>query len=207
MTPSFAGLPLEALLAVSGFLTVAVVTPGPNNTIVMTAAVRGGFVAALPPIAGVVLGGLVLLALVWLGAAALFEAEPRLRLALMIAGALYLAWLGWTLIRDAGREGDGGDTAALPGTTLGLVGFQLLNPKAWVLVVTAASTMAQSDPGAGGFVVLGLLFATISLLSLALWAGAGAAIAQALRNATRRRWFDRTMGALLILSAGLLLLS
>lgn len=199
-------LPIDALLGVAGFVTVAVITPGPNNTIVMTAATRGGFAAALPAIAGVVLGSLLLLTLIWLGAGALFEAEPRLRQVLMVAGAGYLAWLGWTLIRDAGQDDGRGSTATQPSSAIGLAAFQLLNPKAWILVLTAASTSAHASPDGGGFLLLAALFVILPTLCLALWAGAGVAIAQALRHPTMRRWFDRAMGVLLIASAGLLLL-
>ncbi len=39
---------MDALFAITGFVTVAAVTPGPNNFIVMGAAARGGFGAATP---------------------------------------------------------------------------------------------------------------------------------------------------------------
>ena len=50
------------LFAVCGLLCVAAITPGPNNLVVLRASSQGGIRAALPAIAGIVLGGLLLLA-------------------------------------------------------------------------------------------------------------------------------------------------
>jgi hypothetical protein len=58
---------MNALMAVAGFITVAAVTPGPNNLVVMRTAMRAGILGALPAIAGVVVGGIVLLSLATLG--------------------------------------------------------------------------------------------------------------------------------------------
>lgn len=196
---------LEPLLAVAGFITVAAITPGPNNFIVMAAAARGGMAAALPSILGVVVGSLALLALVWGGAGAAIAALPALRVALTVTGALYLIWLGGLLIWQSGRRNGGGAEADgnLPSTATGVAAFQLMNPKAWVLIVTA--TAALSGESAAPYALAGLI-AVISTLCLGLWACAGSAIAGWLRRPSARSWFDRAMGGLLIVSAALLVL-
>ena len=69
---------------------------------------------------------------------------------LVTAGALYLVWLGAGLILRAGRHGEAdGERGALPGTALGMAAFQFLNPKCWVLVLTAAAAMARDTPELG----------------------------------------------------------
>ena len=195
---------MDALPAVAGFIAVAVITPGPNNFIVMAAAARGGFVAAVPAIAGVVAGSLVLLALAWAGADAAFEAAPPLRPALKLAGAAYLAWLGALLIhRSRSRSRDDLESGAghLPSMALGVAGFQLLNPKSWVLILTAAAALSGEAEPLPAFAALAATLAALSLLCLTLWASAGAAIAGWLRRPTARAWFEGAMGGLLIGSA------
>ena len=196
---------MESLIAVAGLLFVAAITPGPNNTIVLAAAARSGLPGAVPSIAGVLAGSLALLALVWAGAGALFTAAPVFRHLLLAAGALYLVWLGGDLIW---RSGDTGDAPRpLPGTTLGIAAFQILNPKSWVLVTTASVAMAGSTAGMDGLSGFGRLAALMLVIPgacLTLWALAGVAIAERLRRRSTRRWFDRAMGCLLILSAALL---
>lgn len=196
---------MESLIAVAGLLFVAAITPGPNNTIVLAAAARSGLSGAVPSIAGVLVGSLALLALIWAGADALFTAAPNFRHFLLAAGALYLVWLGSNLIWRSGDTGD--EPRPLPGTALGIAAFQILNPKSWVLVTTASAAMAGSAAGMdglSGFGRLAALMLVIPGVCLTLWALAGVAIAERLRRRRARRWFDRAMGCLLILSAALL---
>jgi threonine/homoserine/homoserine lactone efflux protein len=80
---------------------------------------------------------------------------------------------------------------------VGVAVFQLINPKAWVLVTTAAAAMA----GSADMILLGALIAGISSLCLSLWAVAGGALSRVLDRPRPRLWFDRAMGALLAISA------
>jgi threonine/homoserine/homoserine lactone efflux protein len=105
---------MDALIGAAGAIAAAALTPGPNNFVVMRTAARGGLAAALPAIAGVVLGSLALLALIVAGAGAAFDAVPHLREALAIAGCLYLVYLGARLMRGGSGKGTGPATAAVP---------------------------------------------------------------------------------------------
>ena len=81
--------------------------------------------------------------------------------------------------------------------------FQLLNPKAWVLmsVFLAASGQAQA-------VTLVLILIVVISGCLAVWALAGFALSRLYETPRRRLWIDRVMGlALLIFSALLALQS
>ena len=196
---------MEQLLAVVGLLIVSAITPGPNNFIVLTAARHGGLIAALPPMLGVIGGSLVLLVLVWSGAAIAFEHVPFLSSIFAILGACYVGGLGLVLLHQASRQegGDGSEHAAgLPKTAFGLAVFQLLNPKAWALVATATTAASRAS---FGFFVLAALMPLICGICLILWASFGSAIAGLLRDEPARRWFDRLMGLLLIALAALLL--
>jgi threonine/homoserine/homoserine lactone efflux protein len=189
---------MTALLPVIGVLIAAAITPGPNNFLVLEAGARRGALAAGRAIAGVVIGSLLLLALVWTGLGVAMQTAPLAQLLLSVAGALYLGWLGAAMFASAAREGHAAPAhKPMPTTFLGIAAFQILNPKAWVLVTTAAAAMA----GAGGFVVLALLVVLISSLCLALWALAGRALSRFLERPEPRFWFDRAMGGLLALSA------
>lgn len=194
---------METLLAVAGLLVVGAITPGPNNLVVLRTAARRGFAAALPAVAGIVLGGLGLLAIAVTGGAALFGALPGLRLALALGGCLYLAWLGFRLIADSFAQGQQDSPAGrLPAGVAGLAAFQFLNPKSWVLVLTAAAAMPARTPA--DFLQLGLLFALIPAVCLLLWSSLGALLMRALANGRISSWFDRVMGGTLAASAALL---
>ncbi len=194
---------MDPLIAVTGFVVVAVITPGPNNFIVMAAAGRGGFAAALSPMAGVVGGSVALLAVAWAGAAALFETLPGLRIVVVLLGAGYLAWLGAVMIGQAGA--DASAATGLPDTALAVAVFQFMNPKAWMLMLTAVSALSGEGGALPALAALTVIVALVSAGCLGLWAAAGAAISGWLARPAARRWFDRAMGGLLIASAALLL--
>lgn len=199
---------MEAWIAVVGVIAIATITPGPNNFLMLDAGVRGGLSSAAPLIGAVIAGGVALLALVWAGAGPAFEAEPRLRVALMFAGAAWLFWLGVKMISSSWRIG--AKAASLPSTSGGLpqslagvFAFQLVNPKAWVLMLTA--TAAIADAGSNdwwSFAVLAAIFTGLSGLCLALWTVAGTVLGSYLGKTP---WFDRSMGAVLIASAAALI--
>jgi len=194
---------MSAMLAAAGLVAIAAITPGPNNLIVLRTAARAGLRGAPPVIAGVVLGGLAVLAIGWAASAAAFSAEPRLRLVAGAAGCLYLAWLGVGLLRHAGRGagspgGARSEPAGLPAaSTLGLFAFQFLNPKSWVMVMTAIGAWPDATPGWP----LAIVFTAIPTLCLGLWATAGAALARWLALPQIAARVDRAMGVLLIATA------
>jgi threonine/homoserine/homoserine lactone efflux protein len=190
---------MSPLIAIAGLVLVAAITPGPNNLVVLRTAARAGIAAATPAIAGIVLGGLLMLALAAVGLGVVFATLPALRSGIAAAGSLYLSWLGIVLMRAESEIDANASHAALPAEALGLLGFQFLNPKSWTMVLTAAAAMP-----AGSFtswVQLAALFVAIPATCLLLWAAFGAAMAKRLADLRTRRRFDRTMGALLLASA------
>lgn len=185
---------MSSLVPVLGTLIATAITPGPNNLIVMQAGARGGIAAAGAAILGVLSGSLVLLGFVWVGLGTLIEAVPIFKIVLSLAGGAYLAWLGLSLLL---RRSSSSSQEALPSTLLAVAVFQLLNPKAWMLLATAAAAMSD----AGSLLVLSVLVVLVTSTCLSLWALAGAAAAHVLAKPRARRLFERSMGAVLALSA------
>jgi threonine/homoserine/homoserine lactone efflux protein len=189
-------IPASTLASVIGILAAAAITPGPNNIIVMEAGARGGIPAAGAAMLGVLSGSVILLALVWWGIGAIFASLPLIKLALGLAGGAYLVWLGVALARQGGESSTQRPSRELPTTLPAIAAFQLVNPKAWVLVTTAASMM----PPASGL-ALAVLMVLVTGVCLAVWAVAGAAAATVLERPAFRLAFNRVMGALLVISA------
>jgi threonine/homoserine/homoserine lactone efflux protein len=191
---------MSSLFAIGTLLLVAAVTPGPNNLVVMRTAARSGFAKALPAVTGVVLGGIVLLAVVAAGIGAAFTAWPSLRMLVALGGGLYLVWLGSRLILP---RGTGQAEPALPAGVSGLFAFQLLNPKGWIMVLTVVAALPVTG-AVDSFLRLAPLFVCIPALCLLLWAGLGHALSRHLTRPPVRLWTDRVLGALLVVSALLL---
>lgn len=197
---------MHHLLVLCGLLGVAAITPGPNNLIVLHAAGRAGVRGAIPAIVGVVAGGLLLLAVLALGVDAVFAAHPLLRRWIAVPGGLYLTWLGMTLVAGGiapRRTNAAPRKSTLPTGTLALLGFQFLNPKSWVMVLTVLAALPVT--GWRGYLTLAGLFVLIPTLCLLLWAGLGAYLARWLAQPRIRRSVDAVMGTSLVACAVLLL--
>lgn len=199
---------MEALIATAGLLTVGVITPGPNNLIVMRETAHGGWKRAVPAATGIVAGGLALLLAVTAGASALLTVDPRVILGMRAAACLVLATFGVRTIAGASRPASRLKPAAhIPkfASLGGLFVFQFLNPKAWVLTVTAVVSV-QSSLGGATFPVLASLLALISTAGLILWSSFGLLLMRYQNMPVRRAWFDRVTGGLLIGFAFILLI-
>ena len=186
---------MDTLAAVTALFFAAALTPGPNNFLVMAAGARGGYSNAAPVIAGVVLGGWALLALSWCGVAGLLADDPELRLGATLVGAGYLAWMGLRLAVRGSSAHEG--SRALASTWSGVACFQFLNPKAWVLFLTATAVMSRDFEGSRGFLLLALVYGLRSLVTLSAWALAGSVL---LRLFEGRR-LECAMGGLLVAMA------
>ena len=188
-------------IGIGGLILIAAITPGPNNLMVLQLAGARGMKSALPAIAGIVAGGLVLIGLAQVGLDTVMSRHPWLEGGIVVVGAVYLGVLGLRLVY---RSFDTVEAASIsvsvvPPGAPALFVMQFANPKAWVLVLTvsAAARGAGSPP-----LVLPLLFAVISSASLLAWAVLGREAARILQSRLARARFDRLMGMLLIASAG-----
>ena len=80
-----------------------VVVPGPTVTRIIGNSVRHGVRAELLNAAGTLLGLSIMIAIVGIGLTSLIEAAGHWFDWLRLAGAAYLVWLGWKMIRSSGE--------------------------------------------------------------------------------------------------------
>lgn len=95
---------LAAALGVAGIALAMVLTPGPNMMYLVSRSVSQGRRAGFVSLAGVGVGFVVYLSAAALGLAAVFTAVPVLYTVVKIAGAVYLAWLAWKVLKPGGRS-------------------------------------------------------------------------------------------------------
>lgn len=188
----------DILAALIAFCTVSSVTPGPNNMMLMASGVNFGVRRTLPHLAGVVLGFALMVALVGAGLDRLFGAAPWAFAVLRWAGAGYLLWLAWRIAR-AGAVKEG----VVTGRPLGFFGaaaFQWLNPKGWVIAISALTAYAVSPDYTMSVVAIAGVYLVVTLPCSGLWVVFGAAMRRWLADERRARWFNATMAALLVAS-------
>ena len=190
------------LLPLMSYCLVMSGTPGPNNVMLATTGANFGARGALPAILGIQAGMFVQTFLLCVGLGSVFLAYPLAQQVLRIAGSLYLVFLAWKL-SVAPVSGAQAPTAVsfLQATT-----FQALNPKSWIKAVTVASVFM---PAGHTPVVNALLVSVIGTLvgmpCNMTWALFGVAIGRLLKDPFKRRVFNLTMGATLLVLAVLFL--
>lgn len=180
------------------------ITPGPNNLLLTMSGLTYGFRQTLPAIMGSLVGMAMLFLISGAGVGALILGDPRLQIGLRILAALYLVWLAWRLW----QSGELAEAETRPPLRLWHVaGFQFVNPKAWMMTVSAVSiyVAAAEDYGAR-LLLVAATFLIISAPCVAIWVAFGAAMKSALKNPYRLKLFNRAMAALTVLSAVLVLL-
>ena len=102
----------EILLALAGFALAGVITPGPNNVMLMASGANFGYRRTLPHMFGVGLGVPIMIVPVGLGVMQVFEIWPDLRTVLQVACFGYLVWLAWKIANAAAPQD--ADTTARP---------------------------------------------------------------------------------------------
>ncbi|MFF7448380.1 MULTISPECIES: LysE family transporter [unclassified Streptomyces] len=137
-----------------------VCVPGADWAYAISAGLRGGQVAAA--VGGLVSGYALHTVLAAAGLAVLVAGSPALLTALTVAGAAYLVWLGWTVLRRPGVPG-AGETVRTGGARVFLRGATIsgLNPKGLLLYLSVMpqflTTTGARLPVAAQTTALGLL--------------------------------------------------
>lgn len=189
---------LDTLLALFLFAFTTSITPGPNNMMLFASGVNFGFARTIPHMLGIGVGFFVLLLAVGLGLGALLHSVPLIYTALKFAGGAYLVWIAWKI--GSSRSLGEGKASARPMTFLQAAAFQWVNPKAWVMAVSAMATYTSSDSYLLSVLFVGLVFALVNVPSVSTWAGFGSALRQWLSEPSRLKWFNITMAVLLVVS-------
>lgn len=186
----------DAFLALLVYAFVTSITPGPNNFMLLASGVNFGFVRTIPHMLGIGTGFFSLLLGVGFGLGAILMAFPSLHTALKITGGAYLLYLAWRIgmSRSLGKEGE---AKAKPMTFLQAAAFQWVNPKAWVMAVTAMAVYTNPQARFLSVVLVAVAFALVNLPSVSTWAGFGTALRGFLSEPVRLKWFNIAMGLLL----------
>jgi threonine/homoserine/homoserine lactone efflux protein len=187
---------LDAFLALLVYAFVTSITPGPNNLMLLASGVNFGIARTIPHMLGISIGFLVLLLAVGFGLGAVLTAFPALHNALKIAGAAYLLYLAWKIAMSRSLGGKS-ETDARPMRFIDAAAFQWVNPKAWVMAITAMAVYTNPDHPFISVALISIAFAVVNLPSVSVWAGFGTALRGFLSDPVRLKWFNIAMAVLL----------
>jgi threonine/homoserine/homoserine lactone efflux protein len=191
--------PLALILASVPFMISMGITPGPNNILVASSGVNFGFRATVPHILGISIGYPLMLLIVGIGLAKIFIAVPMFHVILKYLSIAYLLYLAVHLAL-ASAMGEARRTPK-PMTFLQAAAFQWVNGKAWVISLGAVTTYTVVDATLPlQIFALTAIAVIVTVVCVCCWTFFGAFMRQFLHTETRRRWFNYTMAALLVLS-------
>jgi len=187
------------LLSIATFTLSTVMTPGPNNIMLLSSGLTFGYKKTLPHMFGVMFGFAFMVVLVGLGMGVLFEKFPSLFSVLKTIGIIYLFWMAYKIANnDDGYEVDK-DNQSNPFTFFQAAAFQWVNPKAWIMAITAISVFVISNENSL-FQVLTIAFIYLlsGVISTNSWALGGVMLKKVIKDKKSVKIFNITMAILLI---------
>ena len=199
---------LNAVPPLAALTFVMAITPGPNNLMLLSSGARFGMRRTSAHLLGVTTGYLGIVLVAYAGVGTLIEAYPAFKSALTMACVLYLAWLGYQLLREGfAREAITGASAAeqrtnRPQTWFQATLFQLVNPKGWGGAVAAVGIVASDSlPPASSLLLLLGVTATVMPPCTVAWALFGAGLRPFLHVRWIRVTFNVSMATLILITA------
>lgn len=123
--------------------------PGMDMAFVLGSALVDGRRGGAAALAGIVAGGVAHTAMAALGVGWMLRAVPALFTLMLVGGALYLGWIGWSLLRGVSALGEVDAGRSRPPVVTFRQGLLtcLLNPKAYLFMVAVFPQFARPEHG------------------------------------------------------------
>ena len=194
---------LKLFFALISYYFVMFVTPGPNNAMLTASGIKFGFKKTIPHLIGIPFGHTIQITLVCFGLGNLFQKYPLIQNYLKWLCFIYLLYLGWKIIGSfSEHKKESGRPLKLYEAAL----FQFMNPKAWVVALTASTAFFPVNENfylATTFVALTAPF--ICFPSICLWALFGSSIKILIKNAKIKKIVEYFLAVLLVITAIIIL--
>ena len=187
---------------------VLIVVPGPGVLFVIGRALAHGRRTAIATAAGHAAGNYVVAACVAVGLGTLLERSAQVFVAVKLAGAVYLAWLGVQAIRHRGSLADAMTAAA--GQRAGWLALRdgfvvgVTNPKAFILFGAILPQFVNRSAGhvPAQMLLLALVSVSIGVVSDSTWGLAASGVRAWFARSPRRLAFVGGAGGLAMIGVG-----
>ena len=179
-------------------------TPGPNNAMLTASGIKFGFKKTLPHLIGIPFGHTIQITSVFFGLGKIFQKYPSIQFYLKWVCFFYLLYLGWKIIGSfSNNEKETGRPLKLYEAAL----FQFINPKAWVVALTAATAFFPN----GESFIIGTMFVAITapfvcFPSICLWALFGSSIKILIKNTKIKKIVEYLLAVLLVVTAVIIII-
>lgn len=188
-------------VAIANFLVFGasqVGSPGPANMALLANGARFGMRAALPFMAGVIVGKQLIIWPIGFGLMEVAARWPVVFLSLKWACVAYICWLAWR-IANTSLSVDGNPGKA-PGFFAGLL-VHPLNPKAWAMIVAGFTTFVTADtPPLQATAIIAMCLFACQAVFHPLWVYGGQRIAQTVAGRPAEKYLMWTLAGLTVAS-------
>lgn len=185
------------LVSVAVFSFVTAVSPGPNNTFLLSSGANFGLKKSVPYLNGIMAGLIGMMTALGAGLGVIFTTLPMVYQVLKWVGFAYIVWLAFLIVKSTSKShtGEAQYIGFWKATT-----FQFVNPKAWVVIGSFMATMVPVGSGLAATAFICLVFLVFTYPGALLWAVAGQVLKDWLSNPVRRRVFNIASAILLVAS-------
>lgn len=190
------------LPALMMFALVSTATPGPNNIMMLASGINFGIRRSIPHWLGICSGVPVMIMAFGLGLEQVFSLWPPAFMWLKILGGSYLLFLAYKIATTQPQTNNTPlESHSKPMTFWQAVLFQWVNPKAWVMCLSAIPAFTSAtQPMLPQLMLIAATFCCIGLAGVGCWLFAGSNIQRWLKNPTQLRAFNWSMSLLLLMS-------
>lgn len=183
-----------------------VLLPGLEMAFVLGSTLTGGRRTGLTAVSGIVVGGICHVTMATLGISVLLRAVPGAFDGLLLAGALYIAWIGISILRS--KTGFGGyaptETVSSGATFRRGLATTLLNPKAYLFMLAVFPQFLRPEYGVIWLQAV-VLWLIIAVTQISVYGGMAVAAGQARQwlaeNSVAMTFVGRAVGILLLIAA------
>ena len=173
------------------FANVTAFTPGPNNIILSTTAIKYGFYKTIPQIFGIFFGFLSMLTICLFGLGKIFLIYPSLFWVIKILSSLFLLYLAYKIFTDSDNY--------KPITFFQVYFLQIINPKGVMVQITAASLFLQGTfTYQLEFILIFICFAFSTITSGITWALIGHSLKKIIHDQKKIILFNKLMAIALV---------
>lgn len=177
------------------FAFVGLITPGPNNIMLVSSGTNFGIKRSIPHLLGVAIGFSLMILVVGFGIFKLFELYPFIQSILKVLCVGYLIYLSIKIMKMAPNLD--ASHRSRPMSFFQAVMFQWVNPKGWTLALTAI-TLYGGARGVSEILFISSCFGVLNLFTCFVWVSFGVQIKKLLKNDNAAKTFNIIMGLMLL---------
>jgi threonine/homoserine/homoserine lactone efflux protein len=158
-----------------------------------------GYKRTLPHMMGVAFGFAFMVVCVGMGINIIFEAYPFVYDIMKVVGFIYIIWMAWQIANSSVDIKENKNNK--PFTFIQIVLFQWINPKAWIMAVTAISSFTLPNQDMFTQVlVIAFIYLLSGFISTNTWTLGGVFLKKLLKNKKAVKIFNISMALLLVAS-------